>query len=57
MPFPPERKAIDIGDYYGDSALFRRATGWSPTVPLQEGLRRTVLYYQAHREHYWDPSQ
>ena len=24
VPFPPERKAIDIGDYYSDFSLIRR---------------------------------
>jgi UDP-glucose 4-epimerase len=42
--FPPERKRIDIGDYYADDALFRRATGWQTATPLEEGLRRSLEY-------------
>jgi UDP-glucose 4-epimerase len=42
--FPPERKRIDIGDYYADDALFRRATGWQTATPLEEGLRRSLDY-------------
>jgi UDP-glucose 4-epimerase len=54
VPFPPERKAIDIGDYYGDSSLIRSELGWSPRVGLDEGLERTIAYYRQHGGHYWE---
>jgi dTDP-glucose 4,6-dehydratase/UDP-glucose 4-epimerase len=54
IPFPPERKAIDIGDYYSDFSLIVKELGWSPQIGLKEGLRRTVEYYHAHHCHYWD---
>ena len=54
VPFPPERKAIDIGDYYSDFSLFRGETGWSPKVGLAEGLKRTLDYYRTEHPHYWD---
>jgi UDP-glucose 4-epimerase len=50
--FPPERKRIDIGDYEADDGLFRRVTGWRPTVPLQEGLARSLSYYRDHLADY-----
>lgn len=53
VPFPPERKAIDIGDYYSDFSLITRELGWQPKVGLRDGLRRTVAYYQEHHHHYW----
>jgi dTDP-glucose 4,6-dehydratase/UDP-glucose 4-epimerase len=56
VPFPPERKAIDIGDYYGDFSLIRRELGWSPRVSLADGLQRTLAYYREHAQHYWDAS-
>lgn len=56
IPFPPDRKAIDIGDYYGDFALAKAVLGWEPKVELQEGLRRTLEYYAVHGEHYWGES-
>lgn len=46
VPFPPDRKAIDIGDYYSDYGLIREAVGWEPRVTLAEGLRRTLEYYR-----------
>lgn len=53
VPFPAERKAIDIGDYYSDFTKFRDALGWEPRVPLREGLRRSLDFYRAHGDSYW----
>ena len=53
VPFPPERKVIDIGDYYSDSRRIAKTLGWQPRVPLREGIARTLRYFDAHREHYW----
>jgi UDP-glucose 4-epimerase len=53
-PFPPERKAIDIGDYYGDHSLIASQLGWQPLVPLRAGLRQTLEYYRQHAAHYWE---
>ena len=52
VPFPEERKRIDIGDFYTDSSKIRQALGWEPRVDLREGLERAVAYYRAHLEHY-----
>jgi UDP-glucose 4-epimerase len=51
-PFPPERKRIDIGDFYADSTKIRKALGWAPRVQLREGLQRTIDYYRRHRDRY-----
>jgi UDP-glucose 4-epimerase len=56
VPFPADRKAIDIGSIYVDDAKIRRVLGWAPRVGLQEGLQRTVDFFRAHREHYWAPT-
>ena len=52
VEWPPEKKAIDIGDFYADSALIRDTLGWEPRVGLQEGLTRTLDFYRAHLSHY-----
>jgi UDP-glucose 4-epimerase len=53
VPFPPERKAIDIGDYYGNYFKAQQVLGWEPRTPLREGLERTVAFYRKNGEHYW----
>jgi len=54
VPFPSDRKVIDIGDYYGDYRMIRGTLGWTPRVPLREGLIRTLAYYREHGKHYWE---
>ena len=54
IAFPPERKAIDIGDYYSDFSLISKELGWQPKISLKEGLIRSIEYYQKNYRHYWD---
>jgi UDP-glucose 4-epimerase len=53
VPFPPDRKAIDIGDYFAAFDKARRGLDWQPRVSLRDGLARTLAYYRANRQHYW----
>lgn len=53
VPFPAERKAIDIGSIYVDDRKIRRVLRWRPEIDLREGLERTVAFYREHRPHYW----
>jgi UDP-glucose 4-epimerase len=52
VPFPPERKNIDIGDFYTEFSKIKEALGWTPRVDLREGLERTLAFYNKHHEHY-----
>jgi UDP-glucose 4-epimerase len=54
VPWPDNRKRIDIGDYYGDYRKIRSKLGWTPGVPLRQGLQQTIDYYREHRHHYWE---
>jgi len=54
VPFPEERKAIDIGDYYSDFLLIASELGWSPKIGLDDGLSQTIHYYKTHSDQYWD---
>jgi len=53
VPFPAEKKIIDIGSFYADYTKIRDVIGWRPKVFLEDGLKRTVEYYRENREHYW----
>lgn len=54
IPFPEERKKIDIGDFYGDSSLFENITGWKTTTTLEMGLKSMVDYYKENLRYYVD---
>ena len=54
VPWPGNRKKIDIGDYYGDYRKIRSKLGWCPRVSLRDGLQRTFDYYREHGQHYWE---
>lgn len=53
VPFPGERKAIDIGDYYGDFGRFQRSHDWHPRVALREGLTKSLDYYRRTGDKYF----
>jgi UDP-glucose 4-epimerase len=53
VPFPSDRKSIDIGDYYADYRLIQGRLGWRPKVSLRDGLARTLAFYREERENYW----
>ena len=52
VEWPPEKKAIDIGDFYADSSLIGQTLGWKPVTLLRDGLARTLDYYRKHMQHY-----
>jgi UDP-glucose 4-epimerase len=54
VPFPPERKQIDIGDYYGDYKKINTKLGWEPKTSLEEGITLSLEYFQKYRNHYWE---
>lgn len=50
--FPEERKKIDIGNYYADYQKIEKDIGWRPTVPLREGLARSLDFFGENLSHY-----
>ena len=52
VPFPEDRKPIDIGDYYADYSKIRAALEWSPRLSLEQGLSRTLQYYYQFIDEY-----
>lgn len=53
VPFPAERKSIDIGDYYSNWDKAHSMLGWSPSVSLSEGLKRSIDFYKSSGTYYW----
>ncbi|HLE86396.1 MAG: NAD-dependent epimerase [Planctomycetes bacterium RIFCSPHIGHO2_12_39_6] len=54
VPFPPDLKAIDIGDYYSDYTKINQTLGWSPRVSPKDGLKLTIEFYTQNRTHYME---
>jgi UDP-glucose 4-epimerase len=52
VPWPPEKKQIDIGSFYADSSKFAAASGWTPRVEIREGFERTIGFYRANLPRY-----
>lgn len=55
VPFPEERKAIDIGSYHTDSRRLGRDFDWTAQVRFHDGIARTLEYYRAELGHYLNP--
>jgi len=54
-PFPPERRLIDIGNFYASSQKIESELGWRPQTSLRQGLTQTVEFYSKNRKYYWNP--
>jgi UDP-glucose 4-epimerase len=55
VPFPSDRKGIDIGSYRTDNGRIQRDFGWNPIVGFEEGMRRTHEYFTTEVDHYLEP--
>lgn len=53
LPWPVEWEKIEVHDFSISSQRFFTDTGWRPEVSLEEGLKKTVEFYQKNRTHYW----
>lgn len=51
-PFPADRDAIDIGDFYSDSTKMSQLFGWKPRTQLEETVSRTLEYYRHNLANY-----
>jgi len=54
VPFPEDKKRIDIGDYYADFQKISSALGWQPRTSLRNGLKLALRYYRKFGRYYWD---
>ena len=52
VPWPPDRDAIDIGSYFGDSSKAKRVLGWIPETTFAQGIEQTVAFYREHLGRY-----
>jgi len=52
VEWPPDKKAIDIGDFYADWRLIADTLGWRPHTTLADGMHETIAFYREHFAHY-----
>lgn len=53
IPWPENYEKNETGNYIADTSKIKRTVAWEATVPLKEGIRKTVEYFKANKEHYW----
>jgi UDP-glucose 4-epimerase len=53
LSWPQDRYFVETGDFIADISKITAATDWAPRTSLQEGIGRTIDYYQQNREQYW----
>ncbi len=51
--FTSERKALEPGDYYADITKITSTINWRPVTSLEEGIKKTISFYEGNRNHYW----
>ena len=52
VPFPEDRKAIDVGDFTCDYSSFGSAFGWKPKIKFADGIKRSFEYFKNEIEYY-----
>ena len=52
IPFPQDRKAIDVGDFICDYSAFSHSFGWQPKVTFKEGISKSLDFFKKELEYY-----
>lgn len=52
VPFPPERKSIEVGDVVLDCKKIRNLLGWQPNTSISEGLQKSIDFYNLNKNDY-----
>ena len=49
VPFPDNRKRIDIGDYFGDYSQIQNELGWEPKIDVDEGVKKLFEWVKENK--------
>jgi len=52
VPFPIDLKSVDFKNFYSTSRKMKTILSWQPTVTIQQGIRKTIDFYQKNLTHY-----
>lgn len=53
VPYPKQRKAIEVGDYIASFEKIKKTYGWKPKTSLDVGIKKTIEYYKKYKKYYW----
>ena len=51
IPFPQDRKAIDVGDFICDYSAFSNSFGWQPKITFEKGISKTLDCFKKELEY------
>lgn len=52
IPFPQDRKVIDVGDFICDYRAFSNSFGWQPKIAFEEGISKSLDFFKKELEYY-----
>lgn len=52
IPFPEDRKAIDVGDFICDFSAFSNALKWNPKVSFEDGITKSINFFKEELDYY-----
>ena len=52
VPFPQDRKAIDVGDFVCDYSAFSSSFGWKPKISFENGISKSIEFFKKELSHY-----
>jgi UDP-glucose 4-epimerase len=52
VPFPADRKQVEIGDFYADFSRIRSLLHWEPHISLRLALAQTLEYFHENLKNY-----
>ena len=52
IPFPQNRKAIDVGDFICDYSTFSETFGWKPEITFDQGIAESIDYFRDEIKYY-----
>jgi len=53
LPWPRDRYFVETGDFIADISKLKEAANWAPRTGLEEGIEKTIAFYQQYRDKYW----
>ena len=57
IPFPQDRKAIDVGDFICDYNAFSNQFGWQPKITFEEGISKSLISLRKSLSTIYDRNQ